>query len=111
MAIFINETAEESRTVDDYDLTFLNGLFLTFTVDTDLGDTVDFNTNPLVVTFHRSEKPATADPDSKTPADDTTVFLSHVLSITHRKRLIAPVTPDQKAEWRNTLLQLTKTVQ
>ena len=109
--MIINTHTEEPRIVDDYDITYLNGLFNAFTVDRELGDRVDFDTNPTVVIFHLAEKPSTSDPDVKIPAQDITIFLAHVMSIAHRKRSIAPVSPDQKAEWRNTLLQLSKTVQ
>jgi hypothetical protein len=100
----------EPHIVDDYDISFDNGLSMSITVDKEAGDTIDWTTSPLVVQFHAAAKPSVTDPDTLLPAEDTTIFLSHVLSISHRCREVMPRTPDQDIAFK-TLHKLSSTVQ
>ena len=100
----------EPHLIDDYDINFDNGLSISLSIDKDSGDTVDWTTNPLAVIFHLAAKPGVADPDSTLPAEDTTIFLNHVISISHRARSVMPRTPDQEASFK-TLHKLGTTIQ
>lgn len=95
----------------DYDVISTTGVTLPITIDEDAGDHVDWSTSPLSVTFHLSERTSPTDPDAHFAAEDITVFLGHVLSITKRRRTVMPLTPDQKDEWSKVMHQLHKTVQ
>jgi hypothetical protein len=100
-----------THTVEDFDIQLSNGTFMSITVDREAGDTVDWDTSPLVAKFHLSEKPSPTDLDVKMPAEDLTVFVSHIISVTRRTRTVVPVSPEQKDEFRKTLHKLSGTIQ
>ena len=97
----------EQHQVVDYEIVFNNGLTAPITVDEQAGDTVDWATSPLTVTFYQAERPHPVDPEARIPAEETTIFISHILTITKRRRTVMPATPDQKAEWQNVLRTLS----
>lgn len=109
--MIINTITEDPKVLLEYDFQFANGLAVTWSVDPVIGDSVDWDTSPLAVTFKLSEKPHPTDPDAKYPAEETTIFLSQVLFITKRSRILMPQSPEEKAAWRTTLHNLSKTVQ
>ena len=84
----------DTKTVYDYELLSANGIPLTLTIDESAGDVVEID--KLVVTFHLTAKPSVTNPDVNLPAEEITVFVNHLLSITKRTREITEVSPDQK---------------
>lgn len=96
---------------DDYDIAFVNGLTMSLSVSRDLGDTVDFETSPLSVLFHFAEKTSPTDENVTLPSEDITIMMAHVLSISHRRRVVAPQTKEQKDLFKQTLHKLTHTIQ
>lgn len=101
----------EPHVVDDYDLLFTNGVLMPITVDRDAGDTVDFETSPLVINFHLAARTSPTDPDSKIPQEDITVFVSHLISITHRIREVLPPAPEHAEAIKSIIHKLHSTVQ
>lgn len=89
------------RVIEDYDILFQNGILLPLSIDRDAGDTVDFTPGQLVATFHLAGKPTLADPSTKLPDEDITVFVSHVISVTKRYREVMPLTPEQEADFQS----------
>lgn len=103
-------TPLETKTVTDYTFQFANGLSMLLTVDENAGDSVDWATSPLIVIFKLAEKPSPNNSEVKLPAEEISVFLSHVLSISKQNRTITELTPEQKQEWKNTLLKMSKAI-
>ena len=108
--LIISSPPPTSIPCEDYDLRFVNGLELSFSIFKDLGDTVDFDTSPLSVIFHFAKKTSPID-SSQLPAEDVTLMLQHILSISKRFRLVTPQTEEQHELFKKTLHQLTHTVQ
>lgn len=107
----IDQPAPEPYPVEDFDITFSNGLLMSFSVAKDLGDSVDWDTAPMAVKFHFAEKPSPTNPEAKHPAEDITVLMQHVITITHRTRLVTPPTREERDLFKQTLHQLSRTVQ
>jgi len=105
--MYIQSGSLEPHVVDDFDITFMNGLFMTITVDKASGDTVDFATSPLTTIFHMAEKPSPTDAKITLPAEDITIFMAHVLSIQHRTRTVIPTSPETRDEFQKVLQQLS----
>lgn len=105
--MIINNPVADPHLVDEYDLTFSNGLFMSVTVDKVTGDTVDFDTSPLTVIFHLSPKVSPTDHVTIIPAEIITIFVDKLLSIQHRSRIITPPTLEQQEALRNTILAVT----
>ena len=101
----------EPRKLIDYDLMLDNGLSFPITIDASAGDTVDWDTSPSIVTFKQSARPHPTDPDASSPAEEITFFISHIISVTKRTRLVMPATPDQKEEWQNLVRSMSRTIQ
>ena len=95
---------------EDYDVTFTNGLMMSFSVAKDLGDTVDFDDSPMAVRFYFAEKPMPTDQNAKTVPEDITVLMQHVLTISHRSRTVMPPTQEERDLFQQTLYQVTKTI-
>jgi hypothetical protein len=108
--MIISNIEEEPRTLIEYDITYSGGFIVPYTIDETAGDEVDWTTSPMSVIFKLVEKPSITDPEVKLPAEEITVFLQHVLSITKRPRIVTPITPDQKEAWKQTLHKLTGSV-
>lgn len=99
---------EVKRMVDDYDFTFAAGMVMQITVNTDAGDTITF-TDPIVI--RSAAKPSMNDPDIMIPAEEISVYKTHLAAVHHRVREIVELTPEQQHEWAKTLKEITKTVQ
>ena len=109
--MYIQSSSPEPYEVEDYDLTFVNGLFMTVTVDAKAGDAVDYDTSPLTTIFHLSEKPSPTNAKLTVPAENITIFMNHVLSVQRRTRIVVQPAPEVKDEFQRTLHSLIKTVQ
>ena len=109
--LIINTPDPQPITYDDYDISFVNGVQMSFSIVKDLGDSVDFDTSPLSVIFHFTSKPSTTDPDASLPAEDVTILMQHVISISHRTRLVTPQTKEQQELFKQTFHQLSRTIQ
>ena len=99
--MYINEPDPEVKLVDDLSFMFTNGLTLELTVDESLGDRVDYKTHPSAIIVNLAPRPSFADPSTKLPGKDLTIFYTHSLSIEHRKREVTALTRaqhDQLAE-------------
>jgi hypothetical protein len=88
------------RILDEFDLMFSSGILLPITIDKDAGDTVDMSNADYAI-FNITAKPASNNPDTLLPAEEITVFLRHVISVTHRVREILPANPDQVEEFKS----------
>ncbi len=99
------------RLINDYEFQFVNGLSTTIPISRDEGDIVDFETSPLTAIFHISAKHSTTNPDVVLPPEDITIFMGHVLMVSHHIRLVVPPTSSQKDEWKKSLHLMTKSIQ
>lgn len=109
MSEMLVNTPVEKHTVEDYDIVFSSGMMMPITVDITAGDTIAFNDNFCLV--HLVPKPSKADPEKLLSAEDVTVFMKHVVSIQHRKREVAQLTTQEKAEWQKMFKEMSGTVQ
>lgn len=92
------DTPEEFRIINDYDFVFETGMMIPFSLDLDLGDTIEFKDHAVQV--HRTPKPSPTDPDKMMPGEDTTVFLRTIATIQHRVRKVPVLTTEQKVGWK-----------
>lgn len=90
-------TAPATRTVDEYDFVFTGGVGMSVTIDSAAGDHI--KQSDKTITIYRAPKPTLGDPDQLYPAEDITLFVSHIMSIQHRLREVQNFTPDQQLEW------------
>lgn len=100
---------EVKRLVHDYDFTFLSGMALPLTMDTEAGDTIDFL--PATIQIHLAAKPSMNDPSKTLPAEDITVYTQHLATKQHRVREVVALDPEQQYAWAKTLKDITKTIQ
>ena len=109
MPNMIVTTPDETRTLDDWDITFASGMVLPLTLDAKAGDTISFTDNEIQVKL--VAKPNVSDPNKLLPAEDVTIYKAHVATVQHRERTITELTPEEKLAWQKTLHELTKTIQ
>lgn len=109
--MLVNSLPIEPKIVIEYEFQFGNGSSAAWVVDPAAGDNVDWETSPLAVTFKLTERSHPVDTSVKFPAEETTIFLNQVLYITKRQRSITPPSPEELDSWRNTLQEITKTIQ
>lgn len=107
----IDHPSPEPYQVEDFDFSFSNGLLLSFSVAKGLGDTVDFDTAPLAVKFHFSEKPSPTNADAKLPEEEITVLMQHVLTVAKRVRMVTPPTQEERDLFKRVLHKIPTTVQ
>ena len=79
-------------------------------VNESLGDMVDWDTSPLTVIFHLSAKPSVTDSETMLLPEEITIFMNHVISIHKRHRTVQPTTPEQKASFKDVVVQMSKSV-
>ena len=99
------QVPEVTKILNDYDIIFSSGMVLPITVDLALGDSVTVTEN--IMSFHITSKPSSNDPSVMLPAEETTIFLRHVISIQHRRREVVELTKEQRSEWHKTWQELT----
>lgn len=108
----IESPLPEPYQVDDYDFHFANGATMSFTIAEALGDTINLKeADGLAIKLHFAEKAGTIDPDSKTPAEDITVLMQHVILVAHRQRTVQPPSREEKDLFKQSLHKMSKTVQ
>ena len=105
----INSTPE-AHLVDDYDFNFSNGLFMSITVDKEAGDTIE-EPDAQTRVFKLSEKPSRTQSDTMLPPEEVSIYMPHVLYVTHRTRIQLLPTKEQSDEFQKTLHKLTGTLQ
>lgn len=101
----IIQSPDVLKTIDDYDIVFENGMMMPLSLDKGLGDTINFGAE--VINVNLVVKPSQNDPTKLLPAEDTTIYLKHVVSIQHRTRKVAELTPEEKHAWHKTWQELT----
>ena len=101
--MYITSTTEP-RTVVDYEFVCHSGYAFMHTIDEDLGDTVAFGPTPLTVTLYLAEKASITDPEIAIPAEEITVFLTHVVTMHKRPRIVHPTPPEQKFDLRKVIV-------
>lgn len=94
--MIINSPDPEPKVIDEFDFVFSGGQHLNITIDESKGDIVKIEDDYFQ--FNIAEIPSPANPAQKSPAEHTTVFKKHLLTISHRKREIIPPTPEQSKE-------------
>jgi hypothetical protein len=98
------------RIIDDYDVVLASGHMMPISLDRAAGDTIDTDSSPLVIKFYLAPKPTQNDPDVMLPAEDITLFVAHIISISHRTRELTPASPELQEQFR-TLHKLSPTIQ
>ena len=107
--MLFQEPDPKTRTVDDFDFTMVDGVFMSFTVDKELGDSMESLPDAFIV--HLTAKP-TVDGTEMMPAEDVTLFKRNIITIQHKTKEITEQTAAQKLEYIKTFKGLvSKTVQ
>lgn len=106
--MYITSPDPQTRHLEVYDFFFQNGQVFRIAVDRAAGDTVDWDTNPMSVLFHQEPHPHNTNPEITVPAEDHTVFLSHVLRIIKHEEEAMPLTTEQQISLQATVQELTK---
>jgi hypothetical protein len=101
----------EPRIVEVYEFLLRDGIPYPITLDKESGDTIDWDSEDMSVTFHITAKPSPMDPEQKYPPKDITVFLSQVLVLNRYEQLITPATVEQRDIFKQTLHKMGSTVQ
>jgi hypothetical protein len=98
--MIINNVAE-IKIVEEYDILLSNGILVPLTIDKQAGDTVEYEHDPVAVKFNIAAKQSESNPDVKTPEEEITIFMAHVLTINKRKREVTQLSPEQKEQWKS----------
>lgn len=106
--MYITSPDPQTRHLEVYDFFFQNGQVFTISLDKECGDTVDWTTTPMAVLFHQQAHPQTTSPDTAVPAEDHTIFLTHVLRIVKHEEDVMPLTTEQQLSLQATVQELTK---
>ena len=109
MSEMLVTSPELKKKVDDYDIVFDSGMLLPITLDSTLGDTIIFGEKLITVVL--TSKTSLNDPTKTLPAEDITIFVSHIVSIQHRVREVVELTPEQKLDWQKAFKEATDTIQ
>ena len=97
--------------IDDYDFNFTNGAMLPVSLNRTAGDTIDFDSHPTAIRIMLVRKPSLADASVILPAEDITVFLSHLLMINHRIRTVTELTTAEQREWKESIQRIGQKVE
>jgi hypothetical protein len=109
MAEMYIPTPDVLKILVDYDIVFSSGIMLPVTLDATLGDTIEDRGDTLFINL--TAKPSLSDSSKTLPAEEITVFKAQVVSIQKRTREVVQLNPEQQAEWRKTIKELSSTVQ
>lgn len=90
---------------------FANGITVPLTIAKDLGDTIDWDTNPTAVLFSIAPKAGLLDPDIKMPPGEITIMMQHVIMIEHRTRTVQPPSKEETDLFKRTLHKAPNMVQ
>lgn len=97
-------TNPKTKQVEEYDFVFNSGLTVPITLDKGSGDSMEILSDRILIRI--PAKPSPHDPDLLTQAETTIVFLTHLAMIQQRDRIVAELTPEQQAEWKDTIKRL-----
>lgn len=100
--------APKARFVDEYDFVFQGGMVKQISVDSSIGDTIEFVNGGVKIFL--AARQAIGNPDEIIQSQDITIFSQHLFSIDHQKRLVQEQSPDQRYEWFQTIKEATKSV-
>lgn len=104
----IENPLPEPYEVEDLNFTFANGVIVPITIAKDLGDSIDWDTNPMAVRFFIAPKPSILNPELELPPGELTIMLKHVIMIEKRKRLVQPPSKEETDLFQRTLHKAPK---
>lgn len=108
--MLIKEPDPKTRQVSDMDFTFTNGVVMSYTIDKEAGDEVEYPT-PETIVIHLAPR-VSSDGMSYVPGEDITVFVRNLTTIEHRKREVTERTLAERLEWEKVFQELpNKTIQ
>lgn len=108
--MLIREPDPKVKIVRDLDFTFINGVVMSYTIDEEAGDSMEYPT-PETIVIHLAAR-TSVDELSFTPAEDITIYVKNLCSIEHRKRQVTERTLAEKIEWQKTFQEMeVKTIQ
>lgn len=104
-------SSDPKRLVYDYDFNFVGGSVIPLTVDPMQGDQIlGLGEEFPIIRVSLTAKPSLTDPDTLLPAEEVSIYKTHLLAVQKRTREITPLSADEKAEWTNTIKELTNSV-
>ena len=95
--MIIQHPEKPPKKVHDYDFTFTNSFMMSFSLDFEAGDTIDFG-EPGLAKVYMSPKPSPTDSSVILPYEDTTIYMDKVITVQHREREIVPLNFEQELE-------------
>lgn len=89
--------------VDEYHFVFTDGTTTSIFMTKDLGDKVDWDISPMSVKFDLVAKPDRMDPTHKHNAEEITIFMGHVLIVSHKVHEERPISVEERTNLRETI--------
>jgi hypothetical protein len=104
----IKSLATKEKTYDCYDFTCVGPVTIPLTLDLESGDTIEVGPDKIIVTVQ--ERPSLSDPKKLLPAENVVIERGNLLFYQHRLMKTLEQTAEQHEEWKETILQATKSV-
>lgn len=106
--MIIKSIETQEKIYDCYDFTLLGGIVLPVNLNLEAGDTILVGPAQILITLQA--KPSLTDPTILLPAEDVVIERRNLLAYQHRVMKVEEQTAEQHKEWKDTLLQIAKTV-
>lgn len=100
--MYVTSQTPEPKVIDDYEITFDSGQFMSISIDGSVGDTIEFGSS--AITVHLAPKLAETG-EIAFPAEDIIIMVAHVIATRKITKLYQPLTDQQKAEWKKSFDQ------
>lgn len=105
MSMIINEPDPKTRTVHDFEMTFVNSHVVNFTIDKEAGDSMDVD-GPLGTIVVNVVPKTSPDGSFIYPEETLTLTRAHIVSIKRTAREVVDQTQAQKEFWKLTLQEM-----
>ena len=104
--MIIKEPDPKTRTVHDFEMTFVNSHIINFTIDKEAGDSMELDGPLETIIVNVVTKPS-PDGNFLYPAETMTLTRAHIVSIKRTERIVVDQTQAQKEFWKLTLQEMS----
>ena len=106
MTMKITEPDPKTRTVHDFEITFVNSHVMNFTIDKESGDSMNVDGPLGTIIVNVVSKPS-QDGNFVFPEETMTLTRAHIVSIKRTEREVVDQTQAQKEFWKLTLQEMS----